>query len=227
MMRPGYKPPSRYFLANSLLDKVYEDEIKLAVNELEGEIVCLALDGWENVKPSPIICATVQNRNGSLFLVVTIDTSGIRHTSDNLKRITESIIDKARDKFGCIVRSVVTDNAANMLKMGRQLNSEREDILNYGCGAHKLNLFAHDISGLNDNYNVHKKIMKIVKFFRNHHLPKAWYEKNGGKALIVPLDVRWNTYCDSLESYLKNWSVLASTCEEHHADKAMDAAIGT
>lgn len=92
---------------------------------------------------SHYLCSCAKSK-GSVFLGHTIDTSGMPHTSDNLQRITKDAIDKALKKFGCVVKSVVTDNAANMLKMGRQLNVENDQILTYGCGAHMLNLLAHN-----------------------------------------------------------------------------------
>lgn len=159
-------------------------------------------------------------------MVDTINTSGIAHTSCNLQDIVKKTIEKTEDKFGCIIRSVVTDNAANMLRMGRLLHMENDTILTYGCNAHMLNLFAHDVSKLKNNREVQQNVVKIIKFFRNHHLPKAWYEANGGTALIMPLDVRWNTYSDSLESYIHNWASLAATCEEYRENNAMDADIG-
>jgi len=36
----------------------------------------------------------------------------------------------------------------------------------------------------------------IVKYFRNTRMPAAWHKAAGGKVLIVPQDVRWNTMAD-------------------------------
>ena len=57
---------------------------------------------------------------------------------------------------------------------------------------------------------VKKHIVQVIKFFRNGHLPAAWYRAAGGK-----MDVRWNTLSDCLKSYLDNWSVLLKVCDEH------------
>lgn len=217
MMRPGYKPPNRVLVGSSLLDKVYNDELEHAVEDLQGQVVCLCLDGWENINRCSIICAAVHNLKGKVFLVDTIDTSGMAHTSDNLQRITEQTIIKTETKVWLL--------KCCKYAAGRQI-AESNNILAYGCSAHILNLLAHDISKLNNNREVQQKVVKVLKFFRNHHLPKAWLEANGGSALVMPVEVRWNTFTDSLDSYIKNWSALAQTCEDHREDGAMDSEIG-
>ena len=58
-------------------------------------------------------------------------------------------------------------------------------------------------------------IVHIVKYFRNTHLPNAWYKEKGGKKLVLPQDVRWNTLSDCLEIYVNEWPKLLLICEEH------------
>ena len=58
-------------------------------------------------------------------------------------------------------------------------------------------------------------MVQINKYFRNIHLPAAWYKAAGGTNLTLPIDVRWNSVTDCLESYLKNWFILLKVCEEH------------
>ena len=108
-----------------------------------------------------------------------------------------------------------------MAKMRRSLKDHDLDIITYGCSAHLLNLLAHyvEIAGVKDH------IVQVVKYFRNHHLPAAWFKQAGGKALILPQDVRWNTLADSIESYLKSWPSLLQICEEHRSD--IDSTIYT
>lgn len=113
------------------------------------------------------------------------------------------------EEYNCKVTSIVTDNAANVTKMRRDLFEEldRKDIITYGCSAHMLNLLAHDIEvpGINGN------IKKICKYFRNVHFASAKFRKAGGSAQ----DVRWNTLSDCLESYLKNWPLLLDVCSNN------------
>ena len=105
--------------------------------------------------------------------------------------------------------------------MRRSLKDHDLDIITYGCSAHLLNLLAHDV----EIAGVKNHIVQVVKYFRNHHLPAAWFKQAGGKALILPQDVRWNTLADSIESYLKSWPSLLQICEEHRSD--IDSTIYT
>jgi len=70
----------------------------------------------------------------------------------------------------------------------------------YGCSAHTLNLLAHDleIPGLKSH------IKQIFKYFRNSHFFSARYKMEVWKALVLPQDVRWNTFADTIQCYLDN-----------------------
>ena len=74
-----------------------------------------------------------------------------------------------------------------------------------------LNLLAKDV----EIPSVKEHIIQIVKYFRNSHLPAAWYKSTGGKKLVLPQEVRWNTLADSLQCYLDNWTMILKVCEEH------------
>ena len=140
----------------------------------------MAIDGCSNVHNEPVVCVSVTTESGDTYVTETIDTSGVPHTSSNLKDMAQSAsnlkdmaqsaIKKAENQYGCRVGSFVTDNAANMAAMRRALKSEDDDVITLGCGAHILNLLAKDL----EIANVHKHIVKIAKYFRNKHLPAAW-----------------------------------------------------
>jgi len=46
------------------------------------------------------------------------DMTGVRETSTELGKIVESCIDLANEKHNTDIYAVITDNAANMVKMG-------------------------------------------------------------------------------------------------------------
>lgn len=141
-----------------------------------------------------------------IFVVQTL--SGYSHTAEHLLELAKQGIRSAKFKFGCEVRSFVTDNAANMAKMREELAISTEpgmsDILTYGCSAHICNLLAKDI----DIPGVKEHVVQIIKFFRNHDFPRKKYKDAGGKTLQLPIDVRWNTVADCFESYVLNWHIL-------------------
>lgn len=225
LLRPGYNPPTRHQIATTLLDKVYISIKQTIEQNLKGKIVSMAMDGWSNLHVEPIVCISVTDiSEGNIHLIDTIDTAENRHTADYLLDLAVVAI-KSCQKFNCTVKSFVTDNASNMVKMRCQLSQREEigmpDIITYGCSAHILNLLAKDIDvpDLKDN------VKKIIKYFRNTHFPAAKYKQAGGTSLSLPIDVRWNTLSDCFESYLKNWHILAKVCTENRA--AIDVEISS
>ena len=100
----------------------------------------MSLDGWSNIHKDPIVCVGVTNYK--TYLVDTVVTQPV-HSCDNLREIMGNSIKKTKREFNCRTGSVVTDNAANMVKMRRELETE-DLVLTYGCRSHLLNLLAHD-----------------------------------------------------------------------------------
>lgn len=216
LLRPGYEPPNRRQIGGKLLDDVYLGVIENAKISLMGKHVCMALDGWSNVHNEPVICVSVLDlEEHNSYLIDTFDTTDNSHTAEYLIELACQSIEKCHQIYGCIVRSFVTDNAANMTKMRNDLmtipNMQDTDIITYGCSAHLLNLLAHDI----ETTGVKDEIKLIIKYFRNHHIPGAKYKQARGSALKLPSDVRWNTLSDCLESYIENWHILAKVCSEN------------
>ncbi|XP_066983751.1 uncharacterized protein [Macrobrachium rosenbergii] len=189
---------------------VYEKECTKCATKLKDEIVCLSLDGWSNIHNEPIICATVTTSNGHIYLVDTTDTSGQPHTAEYLAELSESVIQKCKEELGCHVGSVVTDNAANVNKMRKLLEHGNElKLVTYGCTAQILNLLARDL----EIGNIKEHVVYIVKYFRNNHYASARYRQEGGQRLVMPQDARWNTMCNCLKIYIKNWPVLMTIWE--------------
>lgn len=222
MLRPGYKAPTREDIGGPLLDFVYEQEKMKCKNLLEGQTVSLSIDGWSNIRNEPIVCACVTTKDGHTVLTDTIDTSGNRHTAEYLKDVTSKCIKEVESTYECKVGSVVSDNAANMSKMRQQLqnqDNENDDntdvvpnIITYGCSAHILNLLAKDF----DIPEASSHVIQIIKYFRNNHFARAVYTESKGTSLIMPMEVRWNTMCQSIESYLKNWPKLMEVVDKYH-----------
>ncbi|XP_073507434.1 casein kinase I isoform X2 [Phyllobates terribilis] len=123
-LRPGYSLPSRADVAGKLLDQVYDREMEQCATALEGKIVNLSIDGWSNVHNDPIVCACITTEEGKVFLAQTTDTSGNAHTAEYLQEVAVKAITACEQKFKCLVRSLVTDNAANVSKMRRNLEEQ-------------------------------------------------------------------------------------------------------
>lgn len=202
---------------------IYDSLTSLNKKELVGKTVCMAFDGWSNVHNESIICICVTNiDDGLVYLLDTIDTKDNSHSWDYLVNLVESSI-KFCETFGCTVGSVVTDNAANMNKMRKNLATceglKNKHIITLRCSAHLLNLLAHDI----EVPGVKSHIKIIFKYFKNSHFFGARYKLEGGKALVFPQDVRWNTLADTIQCFLNNWHILYKVCNDNRA--AIDETI--
>ena len=71
-----------------------------------------------------------------MYIVInSFDTTEKSHTSDYLTKLAARSIKKCHKEYGCTVRSFVTDNAANMVKMKNELGMteslEACDIITY------------------------------------------------------------------------------------------------
>lgn len=220
LLRPGYVPPSRHDVANRLLTEVYNEEKSKCFKSLSGSSVCLSLDGWSNVHNEPIICATVTTENGKSFLIDTIDTSGKPHTSAYLTDLAIDLIKSLKRDHNCVVSSIVTDNAANMNAMRKKIQESTEmSVITYGCAAHILNLFCKDL----EVQNIKEHVVFVVKYFRNNHFASAAYAKEGGKKLVLPNDVRWNSLADCLQVFIESWPKLLKISEDYK--KEIDAVV--
>ena len=211
ILRPGYKPPSRFAVSDKLLNEVHEKEMNICSETLRGKTVCMSLDGWSNVHNDPIVCVSITTPEGETYLADTVDTSGHPHTSDYLTEVAKESITKIENTFNCKIGSLVTDNASNVSKMRSELNIIYPTIFTYGCSAHIFNLLSQDLQ----IPDIKQHVVQITKYFRNNHFAAAKYKEAKGTKLILPQEVRWNSLADCLEVYISNWSTLLKICEDH------------
>jgi len=220
LLKPGYNPPTRQSIATDLLNSVYLKQQAEIKKKLNGKTVCMALDGWSNVHNDSIVCVCVTDiLRSNVHLVDTINTEDNSHTWDYLTKIAVSSIQYC-EQLGCTVGSLVTDNAYNMAKMRHNFatNDLALDVITCGCSAHLLNPLAKDI----EIPGVKSFIKKIIKYFKYTHFFAAKNKLAGGKALILPQDVRWNTLADSIQSYIDNWPILYQICHENRTGVSND-----
>ena len=82
-----------------------------------------------------------------------------------------------------------------------------------------LHPFAKSIGTGSSNSRRKGKVVKIIKYFRNTHLPAARYKASGSKNLVLPHEVRLNTMSDCLESYIANRPIFVKKVYEEHSDE--------
>lgn len=210
LLRPGYIPPSRKDISGKLLDQIYLEEKERCFSNLSGSYVNMSIDGWSNVHNEPIICATITTEQSEVILFDSIDTTGKPHTGEYLAELAEDLIERLKSQYNCNVASFVTDNAANMAKMRKELKNS-DTIITYGCSAHLLNLLSKDL----EISSIKEHVVQIIKYFRNNHAANSLYKAEGGKALVLPSDIRWNTVTDCFEVFVSEWQKLLKICEEN------------
>ena len=76
----------------------------------------LSFDGWSNVTNNPIIEVSFSTANRT-YLADILNTTGSPHTAENLAEICEAQIVKCEEEWGVVISCLVTDNAANILRM--------------------------------------------------------------------------------------------------------------
>lgn len=212
LLRPGYKPPSAYEIGNPILEKNYAETMAKCKEKLMNQTVCMSQDGWSNIHNDPLVCSSIVTAQGDSFFIESTDTKADPHTALKLKDVALKAMTKAKQELGVTVKSFVTDSAANERLMRSHLEkTEDVDIIQYGCSAHILNLLAKDL----EIPAVTASIIKVIKYFRNHHIPAALYKQAGGKMLVLPLEVRWNTMSDAIRSYLDNRGILVQISQDH------------
>jgi hypothetical protein len=219
-MRPGYDPPTRKQLAETLLDKVH-GELKEDMKEaLSGKTATLINDGWSNIHNEPVIASCLQVEKDVYFLDCH-DTGSMTKSAENCKELTEESIKKAKEEFDCNVESVVTDNAKAMEKMRNELRLANPGIFVYGCSAHWLQLLGKDCS----TPAITKHIILVQKFFRNHHKPQAWLSEKGGKKPILPGDTRWNSELDCIQNFLSNRCHYQKIIQDYDKEYSFDQVV--
>lgn len=171
-LRPGYQPPSRKALANNLLDCVSGDLEKDMKKELQGKVVTLVEDGWSNVHNDPVTATCVHVTGKSFFMKAT-DNGSQKKTAQYCKNQCSATITEIQQKYGCTVRSIVTDNEKKMQKMKSLLLEDDNQLLVYGCSSHWLNLLGQELTPA----PIMKHIVEVQKYFRNHHQPCGWLKE--------------------------------------------------
>jgi hypothetical protein len=104
------------------------------------------------------------------------------------------------------ISSVVSDNAATMVKAKQLVNNKYNHIIPIRCIAHHVNLLTTDVMKHEYSKELIMKCMKIIKFFRHSHQANALLSKELEAVLIKGgglkgyCKTRWTTAWDCLES---------------------------
>ena len=107
------------------------------------------------------------------------------------------------------INFVLLDLLLIMQRMLRRSGQETGDLNQtffYGCCVHLLNLLALDLK-----IPITDKVVTIIKYFKFSHKPLGWARQANIHQMKLPTDVRWNSTCDTLDSY-NNYDTLDYFC---------------
>lgn len=219
MLRPGYKAPNRFKIANELVNKCSQN----IEHTLYGKYVCMSIDGWSNMHSNSTICVSIHNiEEQNVYLKNTIDTVDQPHTTQYLCDLAAKFICKC-DIYNYKVTSLVFNSEVNMNEIREVLTKhpdiEGKNILTYRCSSHMLNLLSKDLQ----IPDITEHLKTIIKYFKNNHFTKGKYKIADEETINVPLEMKCNKLADKLESYIENWHIIANVCNENRS--AMDSVI--
>lgn len=120
--------------------------------------------------------------------------TGTKETASELFNKVDKCISLALEKHNTNIYAVISDNVANMIKMGKLTT-----IWHLICNSHTTNLLAKDL--------VSKPLVEKAKvLLKAFHGPDAEKEmlNQGDRHIQMPCDTRWCTYRDSFKNVLNN-----------------------
>ncbi|KAG6944966.1 hypothetical protein JG688_00016811 [Phytophthora aleatoria] len=167
--RPHMKLPTRHALATSLLDTVYtmeKDKLARLLRRQASGVFGYYNRGWSNINREGIVNYVIWSpgmRRPMMWSSGTIGSAA--HTGDFMASEISRIIAEVEAVAGK-VSAVVSDNAANMKKSRRLIESKHPAMVFNGCSAHAMNLLLKDVFKLELFAEILKKAVKVVTFVR-------------------------------------------------------------
>lgn len=199
LLRPAYKPPSKYEISGKLLDNAYDNMLMSLNDAISGKKVTIMQDGWSTVQNDPVIVHAISDGTRTVFLNAVPSGDNLKDATFCLKLLKEAMR-FAEEKFKVKIVACVTDNCSTMRLLREKLEQIEPDILVYGCNAHLLNLIGRDLSKV----ELTDRIKTVQKFYRNHHMESASMKLLKGKRPVLPCDTRWSSQIEMYKNYQEN-----------------------
>ena len=225
-LRPDVKLPTRKDMSGKQLTKAYK-RVKTKVDNWmkRDHFACITSDAWSNIKNESVINYMMVSGELTLFLEST-QSGEQSHTSEYLAADLTRVIGSTQGKLS----GVIMDNTAANKKTWKILKEVHPRMFFQGCVAHGLNLLVKDVFAASkvklgravadypDGYpfapllDFAADCKKIVKYFHNHHAPKAILKKaflaSRLKSLVMMAPTRWCSLNAMFKSLLEGEEVL-------------------
>lgn len=216
-LRPAYVPhlPGRKKLSTSILDNCYENSVN-SVKKMNNEDSVILIDGWKNTSCNKRTVVTMlHTANKQKAFLNAWDITSTAETGDRLAEIIEESIELARTKYNVSVYAAVSDNAANMKKMGNTIS-----IWHTTCKSHTGNLLLKDAL----DEKLKGKVMAVIKEFKQADF-EALLVRFGGSRLVTPGDSRWCSYRNAYLCVVKNIPFMKQVMVDETLSKKVKTSV--
>lgn len=206
-LKPDYKPPSRKYLSNNLLNSIHDKIKKDQKSQLNNTESVLLIDGWKNsvANTKNVVCTIHNATDGKQYFLDSYDLTGESETAVALTEIVEKAVALAKQEFNTDVYAIVSDNASPMISMGNSSN-----LLYTTCNSHSGNLLAKSLV----DSDFAKEVNELLREFKNPGLQKELLSR-GGSRMILGCETRWCSYRDSFFCALSNLSLMRDVAKNH------------
>jgi len=213
--RPGIgkKLLSRKLLSGRLLNEVAEDVEGSIRSHLKEKMAVVCQDGWSNVNREPIVGSSIYC-DGKTFPLDFLDGGSAKKTADYCFQMAKQSIERAEKDYNTCVIGFVCDNEAKMKSVRRSLQEWRPQLLMFGCSAHYLNL----VETVATPQQIMGPIVKINRFFREHHQPSGWLKEKDGMMPQLPNNTRWTSQRAALHTVVRNHPKYVEIRDEQDHD---------
>lgn len=154
-----------------MLDRMY-NEYRNSIRSDTVQNGIFMLDGWKNSNANTKnVVAIVRTTNGHNVFLELFNFSEARKTGEALTEVANDCINIAARDFNTNIYAVSTDNASNMMRMGRNL-----PVWYVTCNSHSGNLLFESLT----YREFDRQVSQVVKDFRSPNL-EAKLKNLGGR----------------------------------------------
>ena len=217
LLRPAYRLPNRYEVANRYLQLVYKemrDEMIQALQALASQSirVTLTTNGWTNVNGESIMNFMLNAPDGRSWFYRSVVCGTASHTAEYIASQLLLVIEElGPNNFAAIC----SDSAANMLSANRIVSARYPHIIGIGCTAHQTNLMVKDVLCLPSFKTVTHSAVAVIKYFKNSHVQSAHLKllqkTNNALTLKVPVETRWQSHHNCFAALLSSRGAIEET----------------
>lgn len=177
----------------------------------------LLIDEWQNSASNRHnIVTMLSSSEEHNVMLESFDFSLIRETSVNLVEAANKSIEIAKERYDAEVYACVSDNAANMTRIGNMLS-----LLFTTCNSHSGNLLAGDIFKATKYSRILGKVTTVQKEFRKTGLESRLLIAGGTKP-VMSCNTRWTSEHRAAASFLKNLSAMKKVTADCDVAAEMD-----